>query len=198
MRKEWVLYAAIAVIAIAGFACNGGGEDPTATTAPAATATTAPTAVVEPTATMAAEVEPTAMPGETMPAATTVAPTGDVAVLTLGSVSSDELLFNTDMLTVKTGSLVRVEFSNNANAQQHNWALVKSGTKDDVTTRGVLAPTTDWLMPDDPDVIASIGLIDPGETGTVTFTAPEPGVYEFVCTFPAHNVTMHGVFEVTP
>ena len=196
MRKEWVLYAAVAVIAIAGFACNGGSEDPTATTAP--TATTPPAATTAPTATMAAEVEPTDMPSETMPAATIAAPTGDVAVLTLASVRSDELLFDTDMLTVKTGSTVRVEFSNHANAQQHNWALVKQGTKDDVTTRGVLAPTTDWLMPDDPDVIASIGLIDPGETGSVTFTAPEPGVYEFVCTFPAHNVTMYGVFEVTP
>ena len=195
MRKEWVLYA-VAVLAIAGFACNGGGEDPTATTAP--TATTPPVATMEAEETMEPVVEPTAMPSETMPAATTAAPTGDVAVLTLASVRSDELLFDTDMLTVKTGSTVRVEFSNHANAQQHNWALVKQGTKDDVTTRGVLAPTTDWLMPDDPDVIASIGLIDPGETGSVTFTAPEPGVYEFVCTFPAHNVTMYGVFEVTP
>ncbi len=190
MRKEWVIYAAIAIVAIVGFACGGGGEDPTATTAPAAT--------TAPTATTAAVVEPTDMPAATTPAATTSAPTGNEAVLTLGSVRSDELLFDTDMLTVKAGSTVRVEFSNHANAQQHNWALVKQGTKDDVTTRGVLAPTTDWLMPDDPDVIASIGLIDPGETGTVTFAAPEPGVYEFVCTFPAHNVTMHGVFEVTP
>lgn len=31
----------------------------------------------------------------------------------------------------------------------------------------------------------------------VRFTAPPPGNYQFVCTFPGHNFTMFGVFEVT-
>ena len=37
-------------------------------------------------------------------------------------------------------------------------------------------------------------------TGTVeelNFVPSTAGTYQFVCTFPAHNVTMFGAFEVT-
>ena len=75
--------------------------------------------------------------------------------------------------------------------------VVRDGTKDDVATRGTTHPTTSWLDPDDPDVIANTKVLDPGATGEASFTAPPAGAYQFVCTFPGHNFTMFGMFEVT-
>lgn len=120
------------------------------------------------------------------------APTHEIA-----SASSDEFVFTADTLTAAAGAEVTVRFTNNAVTQQHNWVLVQDGTKDDVATAGLVDPVN-WIGPDDPNVIASVNLISPGESSQVTFTAPEAGTYQFVCTFPGHNATMHGTFEVTP
>jgi azurin len=46
-------------------------------------------------------------------------------------------------------------------------------------------------------VIAAIPVLGPKESGSVTFTAPAPGSYPFLCSFPAHCAAgMHGVLEV--
>ncbi len=179
--KKWVLYTSIAIVAIFGLAC-GGGSDPEPTSTPA------------PTATQPAMVDPT----PTTPAAvnTPSAPSGDG--LSLGTPNSDDLVYDTESLSAKAGETVTVTFNNNAVTQQHNWALVQPGTKDDVALAGLTEVDTDWLKPGDPNVIASIRLLDPGESESVTFTAPEAGRYQFVCTFPGHNPTMFGTFEVTP
>ena len=47
------------------------------------------------------------------------------------------------------------------------------------------------------DVIASTKLLGPGESDTVSFTAPaDPGDYEYVCTFPGHFAMMRGTMTV--
>ena len=115
----------------------------------------------------------------------------------IGSAASDDLQFDMDSLTATAGQEVILRFNNNAVTQQHNWVLVESGTKDDVAAAGVTHPEN-WLDPDDPNVIASVRLLNAGEVGDVTFTAPDAGNYEFVCTFPGHNLTMFGTFEVSP
>ena len=130
--------------------------------------------------------------GATTDTAAMAAPTHEIA-----SASSDEFVFTIDTMTAKAGEEVTVRFANNAVTQQHNWVLVQGGTKDDVAVAGLVDPVN-WLSPDDPNVIASVNLISPGESAQVTFTAPEAGTYEFVCTFPGHNATMFGTFEVTP
>ena len=35
-----------------------------------------------------------------------------------------------------------------------------------------------------------------GESDTITFNPPEPGVYTFICTFPGHYMLMMGEFHV--
>ena len=115
----------------------------------------------------------------------------------IGSAASDDLQFDADSMTATAGQEVILRFNNNAVTQQHNWVLVQSGTKDDVAAAGLVDPVN-WLDPDDPNVIASVRLLNAGEVGEVTFTAPDAGNYEFVCTFPGHNLTMFGTFEVTP
>ena len=111
----------------------------------------------------------------------------------------DALQFNTGMLSAQAGSEVVLTFNNVSTINQHNWVLVNAGDKDAVAADGTAAgPANDWIKPDDPRVIAHTGLLDPGTTGEVRFTAPAAGAYEFVCTFPGHNFTMFGDFQVSP
>jgi azurin len=46
------------------------------------------------------------------------------------------------------------------------------------------------------DTIAATKLLGPDETETISFTAPEAGDYEYVCTFPGHFALMRGTMKV--
>jgi azurin len=69
----------------------------------------------------------------------------------------------------------------------HNWVLVKPGQEASVLASGIKAgDDRDWLDTDDPGIIAATKLIEGDDSDDVTFPAPEPGTYTFVCTFPEH------------
>lgn len=113
-------------------------------------------------------------------------------------VNGDALEFDTDHIEVAGGGEVVFRFDNSSSLYQHNLVFVQAGQKDAVTERGAQFPDDGWLDPNDPDLIAASGLLDPGQVGEVRFAAPAAGTYQFVCTFPGHNVTMFGDFVVTP
>lgn len=70
----------------------------------------------------------------------------------------------------------------------HNWVLVLPGQEDSVLASGIAAgDDNDWLDEADPGVIAATGLIEGSQRDTVTFAAPQPGTYTFLCTFPEHH-----------
>ena len=131
-------------------------------------------------------------PGTT--AETTVA-SGPVEIA-VGAVG-ETLTFDTASITAKSGSEVTITFENPSANNQHNLVIVQDGTKDAVAADGTAAgPTNDWVAPGDARVIASTPLLASGASGEVIFTAPAPGTYQFVCTFPGHNFTMFGEFIV--
>lgn len=167
------------------FAPACGSDGATATPRPRVTNT--PTILQEPTPTLAT-------------AATAVAElveTTSSAEVSLEIVAGgDALEFDTSRFFVDVGSQVTLTFDNVSTINQHNWVLVVHGSKDDVSQRGTSHPTTDWIQPEDPDVIANTKVLEPGAIGRVTFAAPPPGSYQFVCTFPGHNFTMFGDFIV--
>ena len=133
----------------------------------------------------------------TTPATQAPASPGEAVVLEVG-VNGEALEFDVDSLSVPAGASVFLSFDNSSIIYQHNWVLVAMGTKDDVSTAAAEAgPEYDWVPPDDRRVLAATGLLDAGVTGSVSFTAPAAGAYEYVCTFPGHNFTMHGEFVVT-
>lgn len=112
-------------------------------------------------------------------------------------IDGDSLKFDKAKLSARAGSTVTLVFLNDSATNQHNWVLVQPGTKDEVAAAGTAAgPGLAWIPQDDDRVLAQTGLLDPGATEEVTFTAPTPGTYQFVCTFPGHNFTMFGDFEV--
>ena len=43
-----------------------------------------------------------------------------------------------------------------------------------------------------PGVFAATKLLKPGESDTITFTAPPAGTYPFICTYPGHYPKMQG------
>jgi nitrite reductase (NO-forming) len=99
---------------------------------------------------------------------------------------SDLFQFSPSSASVKAGQEVEVTFTN-AGALQHSWTLIREGA--DVAT----ATEADVLNN------ASTGKTDPGESGSVIFTAPQAGTYQFICTVPGHAAAgMVGTLTVTP
>lgn len=191
MKRLPFLFAGIlGVLLILGIAC-GGAAAPTPTKAPAPKAT--PTPAAKPAATPTPAAKPAVTP---TPPAAKPAPG---ATLEIGS-TGDELKFDKSKLAAKAGTAVVVRFKNSAKSLEHNWVLVKAGTKDAVATDGTGAgPVTGWLKAGDNRVIANTKLLKAGETGDAQFTVPAAGTYQFVCTFPGHNAAgMFGEFTATP
>ena len=96
------------------------------------------------------------------------------------------------IMLINAGTLPKV-------AMAHNWVLLKAGT--DVSAFAAAAMThqeTGYIPPEMAgSVIASTKMLGPGETDTVTFTAPAAGTYDFICTFPGHALAgMRGTLTV--
>ena len=132
-------------------------------------------------------------------AATTAAchRTAELTIATVG----DTMAYDTSSLTAKTGQTVHLVLTNHATspAMKHNWVLVKPGTEAKVATAGMTTGEAGNYVPaGDADVLASTPLSPPGGQAEVSFTAPAPGSYTYICTFPGHYQTMHGTFTVTP
>lgn len=136
-------------------------------------------------------------------AAAPAAAQGDVAKLMLGVVPN-VMQFDKKELTVKAGQKVMLLFKNEKCALQHNFILLKPGTKDAV---GALADKmlTDpqalakMYVPASEDILVKPNkLIGIGQSDLIEFTAPaEAGDYPYICTFPGHWRLMNGVLKVT-
>ena len=186
-RASLLVFGLLGVLMMLAAACGGEEAAPTF-----ARATVAPAAITA----------PTELPAE----ATTPPRDGAISHMSHShrhtfleiSVDGDELAFDKSGLKMGDRTEIVLVFDNVSTINQHNWVLVKPGTKDDVAARGAAHPSTNWIQPDDPDVFANTRLLNAGETVEVNFDSPATGSYQFVCTFPGHNLTMFGDFIVTP
>ncbi|MDA0264668.1 MAG: plastocyanin/azurin family copper-binding protein [Chloroflexi bacterium] len=120
---------------------------------------------------------------------------GPVAIAV--SAAGETLAFDISSISADSGSEVTLTLDNPSANNAHNLVIVTAGTKDAVAADGTAAgPANDWVSPGDSRVIAHTALAGPGASANVTFEAPSPGTYQFVCTFPGHNFTMFGDFIV--
>lgn len=184
MKRLFFLPAAATLFFLAS--CGGGSES-NETTAPAdtSTATEAPAA---------AEA-----PGADIPGIDTVSITDHIVLEGRDDMTYDKMLFK-----VKAGQKVTLDFKNvgklPAAAMSHNVSILKPGT--DVQAFGVAAvsaPAPDHIptaMKDDD--LFHTKMLGPGESDQITFTLPDAGVYDFICTFPGHFGTMHGKIVAEP
>lgn len=93
--------------------------------------------------------------------------------VTLKFVSTDVFAWDPATVTVKSGSEVNVVLENTG-VLEHNWILARDGI--------------DLATASDADALygANVGYVQAGETGDLTFTAPGPGKYLYVCTVAGH------------
>lgn len=110
-----------------------------------------------------------------------------------------QMAFEPTELTVPAGSTVHLVLEDEKpGALPHNWALVNPGTEAKVAAAGLKKGEEESYVAEGPDMLAYTKLVQPGATGDVTFKAPAPGKYPYICTYPGHYVMMKGVLTVTP
>jgi len=101
---------------------------------------------------------------------------------------------------VKPGSEVEITLSN-VSDMSHNFLITKPGQRLNVVNAAQQlaekGPQMDYIPKIDA-VLWSIPVVSPGQTKSVTFTAPtQAGVYPYVCTYPGHGFIMYGAMYVT-
>jgi len=106
-------------------------------------------------------------------------------------------------LAVSAGSTVKVTLKHTGELPKasmgHNFVLLKQGTDmAGFASKAMSAPDNDYIPPGAKDaVIAHTAMIGGGETDTVSFQAPSPGTYTYLCTFPGHYAQMNGKLIVS-
>ncbi len=117
------------------------------------------------------------------------------------STDGDLLAYKPDHLTCPTGATVHLTFRHGGKyiSQEHNWVLVVPGAAESVEKAALAAgETAGWVPRGDRRILAATPQCGKSHEVSVTFTAPTPGKYPFLCTNPGHGEVMHGILEVTP
>lgn len=186
MKRLFFVPTALTLFFLAS--CGGGsGSNENTSTTPADTSMAA-----------AATPAPEA-PGADIPGIDTVAITDHIKLEGRDNMTYDKTLFK-----VKAGQKITLDFKNvgklPAAAMSHNVSILKPGT--DVQafgTAAVSAPAPDHIPPSmKDDDLFHTKMLGPGQSDQITFTLPDPGVYDFICTFPGHFATMHGKIVAEP
>ncbi|MEO9892810.1 PVC-type heme-binding CxxCH protein [Aurantibacter sp.] len=113
----------------------------------------------------------------------------------------NEMKFNLSEIVVEAGESIELVLEN-VDFMQHNLIIIKPGTIEKVgAAADKLAQEPKGAdlnyVPNMNEVLFATDLINPQETVTLKFTAPnEPGMYPFVCTFPGHWRFMKGIMKV--
>lgn len=186
MRTTLFIIMALGTTSLAA-GCGKSNETSSGAPPPSASASTVVPAAVPP---------PPPPPSATASAAPEAAKKAELEIASVG----DTMFYDKKTLTVPTGAQVHLTLKNNGKlaVMQHNWVLVKKGTEAKVALAGMeKAPDAGYVVPSD-DVLAYTPLAPPQKTVEVTFTAPAPGDYPYICTYPGHYVVMKGVLTVTP
>ncbi|RKD17016.1 azurin [Pelobium manganitolerans] len=114
---------------------------------------------------------------------------------------SDAMQFDKSEIKVAAGQTVVLTLHHTGKlpveSMGHNFVLLKQGTDvEDFATKAMAAKDNGYIPTDDSNIIAHTKLIGGGESDTITFTAPEKGTYDFLCSFPGHHAMMKGKFIV--
>ena len=117
---------------------------------------------------------------------------------------NDTMQFDLKSFEVKAGEKVELTFKNVGKipkiAMGHNLVVLKKGISAVAFGQKAMGAgaNANNALPESvkDDTIAANKLLGPDENETITFTAPEAGDYEYVCTFPGHFALMRGVMKV--
>lgn len=126
----------------------------------------------------------------------------DSVTITL-STQGNEIAFHPTTLQVKAGRKIRLQFTNAAKPGsdiQHDVAVLKPGTLDEVLTTLQKHGYQLDKMSQNPAVIAISKSLAPGEEHVLELDPLKPGSYPFVCLMAGHGdmLGMKGTLIVVP
>ncbi len=110
--------------------------------------------------------------------------------------SNDLMQYDKKVLSSSPGQKISLTLNHTGRIKKtmmgHNFVLLKKGVDvDDFARRAIEARDTEFI-PEGDETIAYTKLIGGGESVTITFDAPQQGIYNFICSFPAHYQLMRG------
>jgi len=109
--------------------------------------------------------------------------------------ADDKMRFDVTAFDAKPGQKISLTLKNVGTTPKfsmgHNFLLldrtVNTGNVQVFLDKASTEAAHDYVPPDAKEVLAHSKLLGPGETDTVTFTAPfVPGEYLYLCSFPGH------------
>ena len=145
------------------------------------------------------ETDATAQSEEKSTTEENTATTGNEVSLYL--TGNDQMKYDKTELKVKAGQTITLELEHvgqmSLDIMGHNFVLLKPGT--DLAAFAMKAiefKDNDYIPEGDDSVIVHTEMIGGGEKTSITFEAPEKGIYDFICSFPGHYGMMQGKFIV--
>ncbi len=112
--------------------------------------------------------------------------------------SNDQMMYNLKTIESKAGEKIEITLINKGTMPKesmgHNWCLLAQGVNVEAfATAAATSKNNDYIPKDlEKNVIAHTKILGPGESETITFDAPTPGTYKFICSFPGHYMMMQG------
>jgi azurin len=110
--------------------------------------------------------------------------------------SNDQMQFDKRVLSASPGQKISLTLNHTGRGNKiimgHNFILLKKDVDVDVFARKAVEAKDSEYVPEGDEMIAYTKLIGGGESTTITFQAPEQGIYNFICSFPAHYQLMRG------
>ena len=113
----------------------------------------------------------------------------------------DFMQFNKKEIKVKAGQKVKLTLRHigkmNVKLMGHNVVILKKNVNlIGFATAAATSRDNDYIPKDTKDVLIHTKMIGGGQTTSIEFDAPDPGTYEFLCSFPGHYGMMKGKFIV--
>jgi azurin len=118
-------------------------------------------------------------------------------VVNVSMITNDRMKFNLREIKVKAGQKVKLTLTHtgklNKNIMGHNVVFLNKGVKRSTfASKAAASRENDYIPEGTTDVLAYTIMLGGGEKTTIEFTAPEAGVYDYICSFPGHYAMMKG------
>ena len=115
--------------------------------------------------------------------------------------ATDMMQFDKNEIRVPAGKKVRLTLRHTGKqaieVMGHNFVLLTQGTEIPAFGAKASAARDNDYIPEGTDaVIVHTKMLGGGQSDTIEFDAPEPGTYDFICSFPGHYSIMKGKFIV--
>lgn len=119
---------------------------------------------------------------------------------TLEVTANDLMRLRPQTLSVKSGENVTIVFKNvgKISSLKHQFILLKAGIDADAFGNSLLSSGASDKVPANlkNQVIVHSAQLGPGQEATLSFTAPAPGTYTYLCGFPGHHSAARGTLKV--